>query len=161
MNRRTQVLLGIAGILAIVVVADQVRRAGGGDVVQPVRRTADVEIARESGPFLPDFSAFSAISQRPLFRPDRRPPAAQVTPPPETVMVPAASDSNPPDFIVVGVVTGPEGRAAATVRDGAETRRVYGGDSIQGWRVDAINRDGIVVTRDGERWSLPIGEPDE
>ncbi|MEE2565719.1 hypothetical protein [Hyphobacterium marinum] len=161
MNRRTLILLGVAGVLAVVFVLDQVRRAGGNDIAQPVRRTAEVEIAQETGPFLPDFSSFAAIAQRPLFRPDRRPEPEPVVTIPDGPVTPIQSSDNPPDFIVVGVVTGPEGRGAATVRDGTETRRVYAGDTVQGWRVDTINRDGIVVTRDGQRWSLPIGEPED
>lgn len=161
MNRRTLLLLGVAGVLAVIVVIDQVRRAGGDDIAQPIRRIAEVEIAQETGPFLPEFSGFSAIAQRPLFRPDRRPEPEPVVTEPERPVTPVVTNDNPPDFIVVGVVTGPEGRGAATVRDGSETRRVYSGDTVQGWRVDTINRDGIVVTRDGQRWSLPIGEPED
>ena len=160
MNQRTLILVGVASVLAVVVVFDQIRRSSGDDVVQPVRRQVDVEIAQESGPFLPDLGSFSVISSRPLFRADRRPPEAPVV---ETVtpVTPVTTDDRPPDFVIVGVVTGPDGRGAATVRDGSETRRVYIGDSVQGWQIDRINPDGVVVVQGNDRWSLPIGERED
>ena len=160
MNRRTLILIGVAGILAVLVGLDQWRQASEVAVVQPVRRIAEVEIVQESGPFLPEFSSFSAIGTRPLFRADRRPEPVTVIAPVTPVQTVAATDT-PPEFIIVGVVTGPDGRGAATVRDGAETRRVYPGDLVQNWRIDRINPDGVIVTRDGRRWSLPIGERED
>jgi len=160
MNQRMIILLGVAAVLAAIVVFDQLRPSSTDNVVQPVRRQAVVEIAQESGPFLPDQGTFSAITARPLFRSDRRPPAAPIVTPVETV-TPVTVDDTPPDFVIVGVVTGPDSRGAATVRDGTETRRVYIGDTVQGWRIDRINPDGVVVTRGDGRWSLPIGERED
>ena len=123
MNQRTKILMGVAAVLAVIVAADQWRRASDSTVVQPVRRTADVEIAQESGHFLPDYTAFDAIGERPLFRPDRRPEPAPVVQIAEQTAPPVETTDTPPDFVIVGVVTGPDGRGAATVREGTVTRR--------------------------------------
>ena len=168
MNRRLLILLGVAIVLGGIYAATQL--GGSGNTVQaiapggaaapsgPVRTPP---VAQEEGPFLPPLSSFQAIENRPLFRADRRRPAVVVEQPvPTPVQTPVTNDG-PPDVVVVSVVTGPNGRSAATIRQGGETRRVYAGDTVDGWRVDAIRPDGVEVSRDRERWALPVGEPEE
>ncbi|MEN0653526.1 MULTISPECIES: hypothetical protein [Hyphobacterium] len=168
MNRRLLILLGVAVILGGVYAATQLGGPGntvravapGGLPVQPgVVRTPP--IAHEEGPFLPPLSSFQAIESRPLFRADRRRPAEVIEQPVQTPVQTPVTNDGPPDLIVVSVVTGPNGRSAATVRQTGETRRVYTGDTVDGWRIDAIRPDGVEISRDRERWALPVGEPEE
>lgn len=168
MNRRLVILLGVAVVLGSIYAATQL--GGSGDTVRaiapggaaapsgPVRTPA---IAQEEGPFLPPMSSFQAIESRPLFRADRRRPAVVVEQPVQTPVQTPVTNDGPPDLIVVSVVTGPNGRSAATIRQGDETRRVYAGDTIDGWRIDAIRPDGVEISRNRERWALPVGEPEE
>lgn len=161
MNQRTLILIGVATILAILVA---IFRFGGdqSDVVGAVRRDApsqQVEIVQESGPFLPPISAFDAISDRPLFRSDRRPaPIVAITPPP-TRTTPAPTNIGEPDFTVVGTASGPDGWSA-TVRTTEETERVYVGDLLDGWRVEEISSSRVQVSQAGEVWNVPVGERD-
>ena len=168
MNRRLLILVGVAVVLGGIYAATQLSgpdntvRAlppGGAANVADIVRTPP--IAQEEGPFLPPLSSFPAIENRPIFRSDRRRPAEAIVPPvQQPVETPAARDT-PPDVVVVSVVTGPNGRSAATVRQAGETRRVYAGDTVDGWRVDTIRPDGVEVSRGRERWALPVGEPED
>lgn len=171
MNRRMMILLGVAVVLGGVYAATQlggsgntVRAIAPGGTSAPAGPAGPVRtppIAQEEGPFLPPLSSFQAIENRPLFRADRRRPAVVVEQPIQpTTETPVTSD-RPPDVIVVSVVTGPNGRSAATIRQAGETRRVYAGDTVDGWRIDAIRPDGVEVSRDRERWALPVGEPED
>lgn len=168
MNRRLVILLGVAVVLGGIYAVTQL--GGSGNTVQaiapggasapagPVRTPA---IAQEEGPFLPPLSSFQAIENRPLFRADRRRPAVVVEQPVEQPVQTPATNDGPPDLVVVSVVTGPNGRSAATIRQAGETRRVYSGDTIDGWRIDAIRPDGVEISRNRERWALPVGESEE
>jgi hypothetical protein len=168
MNRRLVILVGVAVVLGGIYAAtrlggsgDTVRAIAPGGATAPAGPVRTLPIAQEDGPFLPPMSSFQAIESRPLFRADRRRPAVVVEQPVEQpVRTPVTSDG-PPDLIVVSVVTGPNGRSAATIRQAGETRRVYAGDTVDGWRIDAIRPDGVEISRDRERWALPVGEPEE
>lgn len=91
----------------------------------------------------------SAIVDRSLFSPSRRPPAA----PQPVVQAPAASalPSPPPDVILLGVVMDGES-ARAIVRVGADKRllRAQMGDEIDGWKVAQIDgRKVVLASQDG------------
>lgn len=160
MTQRTYIMLALAAVLAVIVVLRQFVWSEP-DVLRPVApdsvRIHDVEYSNETGNFLPDFAAFDAILDRPLFRSDRRPaPVEQVDVPIQTPIT-DTTDDGPPDFIIVGTVTGPEG-GVATIRDQNETSRVHVGDTVAGWRIDAITGSDIEVSRNGNRYRLGLGE---
>ncbi|MAL11006.1 MAG: hypothetical protein CMF74_15245 [Maricaulis sp.] len=166
MNRRMLILLGVAVSLGAIYAVIQL--GGGNDTARPVPPPSaeggvvrTPPIAYEEGPFLPPLSSFPAIANRPLFRPDRRPPAQPVVDVPVNQPVTQPATDRPPDFVVVSVVTGPNGRGAASVRVNGETRRVYAGDMVGNWRIDAIRHDGVQVSSGRERWALPVGEPED
>ncbi len=126
--------------------------------VRPAQIPATPAVLREeSGDFLPPLSAFSAILDRPIFRPDRRPEPEVVIETPEQTTGGTLQDT--PEFVIIGTVTGPGG-GAATIRSRNETRRVYVGDTVEGWRIDTITGNGIEVSQDGDRFRLSIGEPE-
>ena len=176
MKPRELLLIGAAGALAVLVYFNPF---GGDDAVQaarPADRTAapgadrpaageamDARPVEAGGPFLAAYPQFAALDERPLFTPDRRPPRA--APPPERTdrpaPTPAPAQTRPPDIIVTGVAAGPEGRGSALVQDRGETVRLYVGDLIEGWRLEAVEPDAIVITREDERWRIPIGPQDE
>jgi len=160
MNQRTLILAGIAAVLTVIVILRYTVWSEGGDtrlVVPSAPPVTPVAIREESGDFLPAFSAFPAISDRPLFRPDRRPQPNVVIETP--VQTPAPAQEGEPEFIVIGTVTGPNG-GVASIRSENETVRAYVGDTVEGWRIDTITGSGIEVSRNGDRFRLSIGEPE-
>lgn len=159
MNRRPLVLIGIAIVLTVLVILRYTVWSGDGnaDVIRPaIPPATHVSIHEESGNFLPPISAFAAILDRPLFRADRRPEPDVVVDMPAQTTVQASGDE--PEFFVIGTVTGPSG-GVATIRTRNETRRVYIGDTVEGWRVDVITATSVDVSRNGDRFRLPIGDP--
>lgn len=159
MNRRSIMLIGIAIFLTVMVILRYTVWSGSGDadVIQPaIPPATNVSLREESGSFLPPLSAFSAILDRPLFRADRRPEPDVVVDIPAQTTVPASGGE--PEFVITGTVTGPSG-GVATLRTLTETRRAYVGDTVEGWRVDAITATGVVVSQNGDRFRLPIGDP--
>jgi hypothetical protein len=91
----------------------------------------------------------SAIIDRSLFSPNRRPAAV----PPSVVRAPAASEppSAPPNVILLGVVMDGQ-NARAVIRVGTEKRllRAQMGDDIEGWRIAQIDgRKVVLASQDG------------
>ena len=160
MNPRSIILIAIAAVLTVLVILRYTVWGDNGHsaAIQPAPPPeANITIRAESGEFLPPFPAFSAISERPVFRPDRRPePDAVVEGPAQPA---GAAPQTAPEFVVVGTVTGPDG-GVATIRSGNETLRAYVGDTVEGWRIDTISGSGIEVSQNGDRFRLSIGEPE-
>jgi hypothetical protein len=89
--------------------------------------------------------SLSATRNRPLFTPDRRPPAP---PPPPAAPEPMAPPA-PPDVTLLGIVVAREG-ARAIVRSGtAKIERVQIGDDISGWKVSQIEARRLLLSLDG------------
>jgi general secretion pathway protein N len=88
----------------------------------------------------------SATVDRPLFSPNRRPPAPPAAPTPQLLAPPAP----PPDLVLSGIVTDGE-RARAVVLVGGEKKilRAQIGDEIDGWTVFQIEGRRLVLSRDG------------
>jgi hypothetical protein len=86
----------------------------------------------------------SAIRDRPLFSPDRRPP----TPPPPPVERAPEPPPAPPDVTLLGIVVDGE-QVRAIVRSGtAKTERVQIGDDISGWKVSQIEDRRLLLSLD-------------
>jgi hypothetical protein len=86
----------------------------------------------------------SATRDRPLFSPDRRPPA----PPPPPVERAPEPPPAPPDVTLLGIVVDGE-RARAIVRSGtAKIERVQIGDDIGGWKVSQIGERRLLLSLD-------------
>src|SRR6516165_5471219 len=84
----------------------------------------------------------SAARDRPLFSPDRRPPA----PPPAPVAAAPPAPAPPPDVTLLGIVVDGE-RARAIVRSGgAKIERVQIGDHIGGWEVSQIEERRLLLS---------------
>lgn len=120
----------------------------------------------------------SAIVDRPLFSPSRRPPAPPPAPPPIVQAAePPPPPPPPPNLVLFGVVMDGEG-ARAVVRAGADKKTVRAqiGDEIDGWKVSQIEGRKVVLSLDGRfatftlfsddrgksepvAGSAPVGEP--
>jgi hypothetical protein len=156
MNRRLIGLMGVAGVLVILLALQQFVWTADENVVRPSEPPRTVPIREESGTFLPDFDAFSAIAERPLFRADRRPPPAPETPETDTIVTPVVTRGEP-TFVIVGIGTNENG-GVATIRTETETVRAYVGDRIEGWRIDEINRATVEVSNGETSYRLFIGD---
>jgi hypothetical protein len=96
-------------------------------------------------------AALSATRDRPLFSPDRRPPA----PPPAPVAA-APPPAPAPDVTLLGVVVDRE-RARAIVRSGsAKIERVQIGDDIGGWKVSQIEGRRLLLALDGREAAFTL-----
>ncbi|WBQ10928.1 hypothetical protein L2D01_03895 [Hyphomonadaceae bacterium ML37] len=161
MNRRQVILFGVAGLLAVLVALDYARRSYWEQPEQPaVSSRVDGAPVADAGPFLPDFEAFDVIDQRPLFAASRRPPPRTLQEPSMPAPVMRAQDDVRPSFLISGVISGPDGLTVVLVREGGESRRIYAGETFNGWRIDSVNADSVIVTQGNSRWRLPVGQSD-
>jgi general secretion pathway protein N len=89
----------------------------------------------------------SATLDRPLFSPNRRPPAP--APRPVQAIAPPPPPQPPPNLILFGVVMDGEG-TRALVRAGADKKmlRAKIGDDIDGWKVSQIEARKVVLSLD-------------
>ncbi len=92
----------------------------------------------------PEYALFRQANERPLFSPDRRPSAV----PPSNVVTTAPTTPKL-GFELVGVLISDKERLALIKQEGvAELRRIGMGLSLNGWQVEAIETD-YVILRDG------------
>lgn len=100
----------------------------------------------------------SAMLDRPLFSPSRRPPP----PPPAPLEAPAMPNpaSSRPDLTLSGVIAGGGGGVALVRRpqDGAPTRLALGGE-VDGWTLAVIRPRAIVLRRDGRDVTVELPAP--
>ena len=91
-------------------------------------------------PAVTPVSAFSETLARPLFHASRKPAPRIDTPAPEAPSVES------PNLKLVGVVIVPEGRSALVrLPKSKELVEVLVGERIEGWRLDSIETDRIVL----------------
>jgi general secretion pathway protein N len=123
-------------------VQDEIRREA---TMIPVSSKAStpgqaVTVPKSPTPDSSPISAFSETLARPLFHASRRPP------PPVVAATPKAPAAEQPDLTLVGVVIGPEVRSALIRLPSApELAEVLVGEGIDGWRLDSIETDRIVL----------------
>ncbi len=91
---------------------------------------------------MPPIETFDEVVERPLFFRSRRPPDPDAAPPPEAALPPKA------DFVLTGLVISGKERLALLRPAGSKTvERVHQGAEIEGWRVEAIHADRVVLKR--------------
>lgn len=106
----------------------------------------------------PPFDADKLIAEildRPLFTPGRHPPEAQADAAAEE------EEKKPPELQsrLAGVMIRPDESEALFARDGEKPIAVGEGDEIDGWTVDTIEADRVVLTSDfGEKILQPTPE---
>jgi len=128
------------------------------EVAQP-QTDAVRDVPVPAGALAPDTDKddlIAEILERPLFSPGRSPPEPAAAPQPEQ------KQKGPAEFQgrLAGVVLRPGGSEALFARDGEKPISVTEGQEIEGWTVDTIEADHVVISSDlGERTFEPT--PDE
>lgn len=102
------------------------------------------------------------------FRADRTPPSARYVegglPARPSRPEPSPEDDrgpDPPSWTLRGVVLGPPsfGLVEGTAAAGATVRVVAVDDTVGGFRIERIDPDGIVVSREGRTWTIALEDP--
>ena len=130
--------------------------AGLPEVVSPIPASGDAGSNPAAVlPALPEYdpppiNQFAAAVERPLFSPDRRPPA-------ETPSVVVASADQALTATLSGILFADSGSVALLTAVGDSTPvRVSQGDEYLGWRLSRINPDNVVFERNGEQVTLEL-----
>ncbi len=98
---------------------------------------------------LPRAGSFTAIAERPLFSPSRRPAAT----------APAASDGGLARYRLIGLVTA-GGARHALITDGSRRVEIGEGSLLDTWTVLRIEADRIVLTSPQGEATLRLARPD-
>jgi hypothetical protein len=109
---------------------------------------------------LPPLEEFGAIVDRPLFSPDRRPPADQVeSEAPVASSEPSGSAER--QIVLAGTATDQSERAVAILHDLSQgiQFRVWVGDEIEGWTVKAIEPRAVVLSTATQEVTVTLDEP--
>lgn len=149
-------LLGTAAFLGLAVI-EEARLLGDAAAIETgIVTGADAATVADPDPqapapeFVPAaFATFREVLDRPIFSPTRRPPRRAVT-----VTAEAAPPPDPgPELELHGVVgMGSEEVALIAVGGAPSLRRVAVGDEIEGWHVEEIGAEGVLL-RQGARTS--------
>lgn len=118
-------------------------------------------------PPLPELEAFAEVWERPLFRDDRRP----APPDEEGAAEPAPAEPvsvTPPRVTLSGVVIVDNLRTALLKEFNTQrTMRRKEGDSVDGWVLEQVNDDKVILVQDGNReelvlrqFNVPNGAPE-
>lgn len=104
----------------------------------------------------PPLATTAEIVERPLFRENRRPyepprKPQQENPEPKAEQLPA------PEVEVTGVILTPRTKAVIyRPKDGKRSERAAVGEQIDGWTVEKITDDGIVLVQGERRTTVPL-----
>jgi hypothetical protein len=151
-NRPLHLFLGGLSVVLMVVVAAEFDLAVS-DVEASPGPAPGGSVAIVEPPAAPDFDALAEeILQRPVFSPDRKPPAeAPVEAEPVEVKAPPELKSR-----LAGVIIGPDDKEAFFARDAETSKSVKEGDEIDGWTVTSIEPDRVTLKSDfGEKTVEP------
>lgn len=102
---------------------------------------------------------FPDIVQRPLFFKERKPVVPSEGEEEETIVA-----TEKVDFILTGIIDSPKGiycllQNPRKKENKERFRRLYQGDEIDGWTVDEIHSNRIVVVADGKSKVLELAKP--
>lgn len=115
--------------------------------------------ARDAAFSMPAADEYSAIIERPLFSPGRKPPEGEVVAP--------APESNEADgdagreIILTGTATDQADRAAAILHDAAQgiNFQVRVGDKVDGWTIKAIQPRAVTLSTETQEVTVTLDEP--
>jgi len=143
-----------AGGLAVVLVLLAVWQILRPSTPSPVHQISKAEISPGRGPVSPAAGAtaqqgsYAEVEARPLFRPDRRPPATQEADPP------AAQTQALERYAVLGIIAAPA-RATALIREpSGKVVHLRAGQALDGWTLVTITPKGLVFTSGGRTQEL-------
>lgn len=128
-----------------------------GSVAVNLADTSFLVEADRTAEFPPE-EAYQSIADRPLFFEGRRPPAPH-DPSAEPNKPPATNRTVQPRGKLTGVVViGDEVYALVSGTRKKQTQRFKVGDTMEGWRVEEIAPDKLVLQNNSERHELPLRE---
>lgn len=103
-----------------------------------------------------DPAAHDAITERPLFNAQRRPPDAG---PGETADAPSLREPAPIDGVrLTGVLMGTDRPVVLVEQPSGETRALHEGDRLDDWRIQTILDDRVVLASGASRKTLRVHE---
>lgn len=146
----TVVLLALNALL-VAVLSMQVNRAPQ-VAATPVKPALDGEVRLDlplRRPVMASLDTYQEISERPLFWSERR----QVE---ELTVAGSDSAQTVMPFVLLGVVSGTRSKALLSKNGGKEVNRVAVGDVVEGWRIEAVNRLGVVLVSGNVRKELQV-----
>lgn len=117
------------------------------EATEPVATPAPKAVFR-----MPQKTAFNQLAMRPPFSPTRRPPRPK--PPEPVVQQPQPAAPQPklaePQIRLVGILINPQ-KSFAMVRkpDAAELLRLAKGQDLEGWRVESVLPDRLLLSHQG------------
>lgn len=161
-NLRFYVLAALAVILGGYLVFDRVLPAGGDGLVavRPSQGAARDQERQAFSPYLAAADTFDAVTERPLFRETRRrsaPTRFEQRPELPAISAQSQEPQSPPEFRVLGVAVDADGNGSALIatQNGA-AQRVFPGESVEGWSIEAISANAVVVAQGESRWRLQV-----
>ena len=111
----------------------------------------------------PPLASLDALFARPLFRPERRPPATEAEPEPEPEPLEAESEdeepepeASPPVTLRGVVLIGAGGVALLEPEEGGPPLRLSVGESIEDWRLLSLTASAATFERAGRRALLRL-----
>lgn len=100
----------------------------------------------------PPLEDYSEIVERPLFLAERRPPEEQQ---PDILASEAPAESE--DLLLLGVVLTPEATMALVqIDEGRQVERVRVGGKINGWQLQSVQPDRVILQSGGRKLDLPL-----
>lgn len=144
----TVALLALNGVLALVAGIELVN-AGQAAPAQAVALPIEeqqLDLPR-SRPVMASLNAYQEISERPLFWSERRKVQELAADAAQTVM----------PFVLLGVVNGKRAKAILAKNGAKEVSRVAVGDVVDGWRIEAVNRQSVTLVSGSMRKELQVG----
>jgi hypothetical protein len=101
---------------------------------------------------IPQIAEFPAILQAPVFAPDRHPGEAGL---------PASGGGPLSGYVALGAAAGRSVATAVVSGPGGVTKTLRRGETLEGWRLVAVDQAKVTFERDGVRHALVIGAPAE
>lgn len=163
---RTHILLGVAALLATLLLLDR-GETPAPDVVAP--RAPSQARPPGAGPAgLPTGNPLAGVRLaeladtvgRPLFEPSRR-PFERSRPAPAAAPVPIAKPAAPPEeprFKLLGVIMDGSRSLALLATGDGRSQRLEVGDAVDGWQVDSIKLSEVVLSRSGRKLRLSLSK---
>lgn len=147
----TFALLAVNGLLAMVAGMELVGAPKGTPMERaplPVEEERlDLPAVR---PIMASLDAYQEIAERPLFWSERR-VVQEIT----AAGVDATQTVMP--FVLLGVVSGSRSKAILSKSGAKEVNRVAVGDVVEGWRIEAVNKQSVTLVSGTVRKELQVG----
>lgn len=112
---------------------------------------------------MPPKNAYKQLVTRPPFSPTRRPPRAKPPEPKPVVQRPQPAAPKPsvvaPQITLVGILINPEKTIAMVRKRGAEELlRLAKGEDLDGWRVEGVLPDRLLLSHQGKVLEIELSE---